>query len=950
VLQANLAARGPASWIGNMEEVNVDSGAEDAPCCRICHQGDEAGKLYCPCRCAGSIKWIHESCLCVWLKAQGRRPTCELCGYSFEFLPVYSQHAPQRLTMADWAGALADSAMSLGSRAMRIGYATAVWGIALPLLTVFAARTIFGGWAWLPQAGFRHVMPFIMNVFLGECLSFAGIALIYMIALLRGFLTTVAIPPEEAQTHPLPLAIQESNEQQENVPFPALPEQPQPVEATHALLRPLDGDEALDSEEDLWNIMGLQGDPSRALLCMVAFLCANVIGIGIFLAMPFFIGRTCIRLVLPLIVSQEQGSQLLALWEFKLQGSQLLALWEFKLQPPGHSLLLDLGALLAGYATLTGLLVTLIPGTLLISAALGSPTAEVAAVQARRMAAQAWLKFQTCAVIGLQLVFVPCYIGHLVICLLCGPALHVPQNQRAAMVNANLPLTLLMQVFIGYVHLWGVAFVEGCVTDVCSPPLLQRASSNFFIGAMFAHRRTFGTGLSHGSSTAGGSQRPVPHLTVLKLALFQVALHTPLAFVLWRLPARFLDCIFGETLFPVRLVDRDSSKWNNADAEGQPFFAIEMLQLYMLVLQCLRVLDASPGLTRLIADALRCMLRRLGLQHLLAPFPLTAQQALPPTSPSDAAQNHDSETVPSSQAPAQEQAQHAPALWQVMTVALVLVTCAWVVVMLVLSLPLTVGRMLVRQMLAAQSKRISDFLPLSLGVVVFSALIYAAVKASEVLPALGARAATVEHRRCIRLVLCSFSSLALAIAAVVIIPLGLGALLLSLVLPLKARSVYQVPIMFPITDCWSLGLVLSKVLWRLVQTDTIFHNLYTEFSALSSEVQGSLTNLFFDLRAHRRIWRSIIVPVLELLTAHFIFPQVVVHTLLYTCIPEDQEWLRACMLMFCYHVVLGGQLFIAAVPIAMRSLEGFRQRIFDAKYLVSTELQNYHHGEESQSH
>ena len=29
----------------------------------------EAGKLYCPCRCAGSIKWIHGSCakqgLCV---------------------------------------------------------------------------------------------------------------------------------------------------------------------------------------------------------------------------------------------------------------------------------------------------------------------------------------------------------------------------------------------------------------------------------------------------------------------------------------------------------------------------------------------------------------------------------------------------------------------------------------------------------------------------------------------------------------------------------------------------------------------------------------------------------------------------------------------------------------------------------------------------------------------
>ena len=66
--------------------------------------------------------------------------------------------------------------------------------------------------------------------------------------------------------------------------------------------------------------------------------------------------------------------------------------------------------------------------------------------------------------------------------------------------------------------------------------------------------------------------------------------------------------------------------------------------------------------------------------------------------------------------------------------------------------------------------------------------------------------------------------------------------------PSKAR---EVPIIFLLTDCWSLGLVLTKapppchdcalpmrpfcyeVIWRLVQSDVILHNLHREPGALS---------------------------------------------------------------------------------------------------------------------
>lgn len=283
-----------------------------------------------------------------------------------------------------------------------------------------------------------------------------------------------------------------------------------------------------------------------------------------------------------------------------------------------------------------------------------------------------------------------------------------------------------------------------------------------------------------------------------------------------------------------------------------------------------------------------------------------------------------------------------PAVWRLLLVACLLVLLAWGVMLLVLSLPLAVGRAVVHSILATQAKRLSDFLPLSLGVVVFSAAILAFVKVSEALPAIVARAATLEQHRFVHMLACGCSSAIMAIAALVLIPLGLGTLLLNVVLPLKAHSVFQVPIVFPVTDCWSLGLVLTKVIWRLVQTDVILHGLHLELVALWSEVQGSLTNLFFDLAAHRRIWRSLILPLLARIVLHLILPQAVATTIVRYCVPEDFVYVRASLLMYCYHTVLAVRLWVTSVPVAKKWLREVRQRIFDAKYLVSTELQNYH--------
>ena len=48
--------------------------------CRICHCGAEDEELISPCRCSGSAKHAHQSCLLSWLELK-KDKICELCLY-----------------------------------------------------------------------------------------------------------------------------------------------------------------------------------------------------------------------------------------------------------------------------------------------------------------------------------------------------------------------------------------------------------------------------------------------------------------------------------------------------------------------------------------------------------------------------------------------------------------------------------------------------------------------------------------------------------------------------------------------------------------------------------------------------------------------------------------------------------------------------------------------------
>ena len=61
--------------------------ADDSePICRICYAGAEAGRLFSPCLCTGTMGHVHVRCLSEW-RTQSANPrsfyTCDQCGYAY---------------------------------------------------------------------------------------------------------------------------------------------------------------------------------------------------------------------------------------------------------------------------------------------------------------------------------------------------------------------------------------------------------------------------------------------------------------------------------------------------------------------------------------------------------------------------------------------------------------------------------------------------------------------------------------------------------------------------------------------------------------------------------------------------------------------------------------------------------------------------------------------------
>jgi E3 ubiquitin-protein ligase MARCH6 len=136
--------RGQASAAGN------ESVAGDVDTCRICRgEGTTGEPLFYPCKCSGSIKYVHQDCLMEWL-SHSQKKHCELCKTPFRFTKLYSPNMPKRLPFYVFASHIAKYLFRNVLVWLRALLVVSVWLGWLPYLM----RSVWSFLFWISDEGF----------------------------------------------------------------------------------------------------------------------------------------------------------------------------------------------------------------------------------------------------------------------------------------------------------------------------------------------------------------------------------------------------------------------------------------------------------------------------------------------------------------------------------------------------------------------------------------------------------------------------------------------------------------------------------------------------------------------------------------------------------------------------------------------------------------------------
>lgn len=144
-------SEGDSLWTSEVDLPNSDGDAV----CRVCHgESEESRPLFHPCRCDGSIKFVHSDCLLEWLRVSKRvDPKCELCGEQFSFRRVYAENAPSQLSVFEFIGAVAPRVGIFFSDILRWLFLITLWIFMLPIfiscwMDCWTSFLLTGSFSW----------------------------------------------------------------------------------------------------------------------------------------------------------------------------------------------------------------------------------------------------------------------------------------------------------------------------------------------------------------------------------------------------------------------------------------------------------------------------------------------------------------------------------------------------------------------------------------------------------------------------------------------------------------------------------------------------------------------------------------------------------------------------------------------------------------------------------
>lgn len=133
----------------SLNRTRTHESKDDSNLCRICRgEATEQEPLYHPCKCSGSIMYVHQECLMEWL-SHSQKKHCELCKTSFRFTKLYHPDMPERLPTGVFLRKAAAHVARNLLYGMRACLVVCTWSIWLP----WTMRFVWWGLFWLADVG-----------------------------------------------------------------------------------------------------------------------------------------------------------------------------------------------------------------------------------------------------------------------------------------------------------------------------------------------------------------------------------------------------------------------------------------------------------------------------------------------------------------------------------------------------------------------------------------------------------------------------------------------------------------------------------------------------------------------------------------------------------------------------------------------------------------------------
>ena len=145
--QANSDVMNDPAYDTNGKEKR--KGSDEVDTCRICRgEGSEEEPLFYPCKCSGSIKFVHQNCLMEWL-SHSQKKHCELCKTPFHFTKLYHPQMPHTVPLLVFLRQAAIHTWKSFLTWSRFQLVMFVWVAWLP----WCMRTIWRGLFWIGDGG-----------------------------------------------------------------------------------------------------------------------------------------------------------------------------------------------------------------------------------------------------------------------------------------------------------------------------------------------------------------------------------------------------------------------------------------------------------------------------------------------------------------------------------------------------------------------------------------------------------------------------------------------------------------------------------------------------------------------------------------------------------------------------------------------------------------------------